>query len=348
MTQLSHQEVQRLSALVEQGYLTVRLHPTADLLLWNYTPKTQFERYWTPETMMCRGLITRSDGTIVAKPFCKFFNWEEYEGPLPLEAFTVTEKMDGSLGIVYFLEGTPYIATRGSFTSEQARRGTAILHRKYAHFPFQPQYTYLFEIIYPGNRIVVDYGDMEDVILLAVIETATGRELDISPTEYPFPVVKRYDGIKDLAQLKALEAENQEGFVIRFESGLRLKLKFATYKRLHRLLTQCTSRTIWELLRTEQSFDDLLQRVPDEFYTWVQQTRDELLAQFCAIETQSRTVVERVRDLPTRKEQAAIILQERSRAIMFLMLDGRDYKEAIWKLLYPPAERPFRIDEESV
>jgi RNA ligase len=144
-----------------------------------------------------------------------------------------------------------------------------------------------------------------------------------------------------------LEEANKEGFVIRFESGLRVKAKFADYVRLHKLLTQCTARTIWEALRTDQPLDDLLERVPDEFFQWVKQTRQDLLRQFSIIEAQCQTVLPRVKDLPSRKEQAAIIMQEYYRSIIFLMLDGKDYHEAIWKLLYPPALRPFKMDEEA-
>ncbi|MET9842806.1 hypothetical protein ABZZ01_34320, partial [Streptomyces virginiae] len=58
------------------------------------------------------------------------------------------------------------VASKGSFISAQAvwaqRRldgaDTAALH---------PGTTYLAEILYPQNRIVVDYGDRRDLVLLA-------------------------------------------------------------------------------------------------------------------------------------------------------------------------------------
>jgi RNA ligase len=52
-------DVANLQRLVDERYISVQKHPTLPLLIWNYTPKTQFENHWTPETMMCRGLITR-------------------------------------------------------------------------------------------------------------------------------------------------------------------------------------------------------------------------------------------------------------------------------------------------
>src|SRR3972149_3073306 len=116
--------------LVQQKYLSVQKHDKVDLLIWNYTPKAQFSRYWTDETMMARGLITDLEGNVIARPFRKFFNYSEHTGEdsklpsLPMETFEVFDKLDGSLGILYWRGETPYIATRGSFSSDQAIRGT--------------------------------------------------------------------------------------------------------------------------------------------------------------------------------------------------------------------------------
>lgn len=333
-----------------QGLLTARVHPSADLIIWNYTSQCQFMHAWDEVTLQARGLITKSDGTIVARPFRKFFNYEEYHDDLPLEPFKVTEKMDGSLGLLYFIDGVPFIATRGSFMSDQALRATKILQERYKDFAGSSQYTYLFEIVYPENRIVVDYGDMEDIILLAMIHTESGVECDIhDPTlidRWPFPIVNYYDGIADIAELRKREEANREGFVIRFESGLRLKVKFADYVRLHRILTQVNARVIWDLLRNNQAFDDLLERVPDEFYAWVAGVRDELLARYRVIEEECKALYEQVKDVSTRKEQAAMILNHREAvAAVFRMLDGKDYEEIIWKQLRPQASRPFKEDE---
>jgi RNA ligase len=353
---MSKANIDTLQQLVDQGYLTCRPHPTADLVIWNYTPKTQYEQYWTEETMMCRGLITKPDGTIVARPFRKFHNIEQHEGPIPLEPFTVTEKVDGSLAIMYFIDNKPYIATRGSFTSDQAIKANEILYSKYRGIAglFQSCYTYLLEILYPENRIVVNYGNTEDLVLLAIINTETGEELDIHSPDFIkfcgvdlFPIVKLYDGIKDINELKKLEEPNKEGFVIRFESGLRLKCKFESYIRLHKILTQCTSRTIWELLRNNQAFDDLLQKVPDEFYKWAQATKNNLQSQYDSIESYAQEVHSKVKDLPTRKEQATIVCKHPHSAVVFSMLDGKPYADTIWKQLRPQAEKPFKNEEET-
>ncbi|GCE22812.1 RNA ligase [Dictyobacter kobayashii] len=333
-----------------QGLITARPHPKHDLIIWNYTPKCQYEQAWDEVTMQARGLITEPDGNIIARPFRKFMNMEQHQGPLPLEPFKATEKMDGSLLIVCTYKGDRIVATRGSFTSEQAIKANEIIEKRYGNFEFSPAYTYLFEVIYPENRIVVNYGATEDIVLLAVIHTLSGEEKDIHHAQcvnsWPFPIVTYYDGIDDIATLKQLEEDNKEGFVIRFESGLRLKVKFSEYMRLHRLMTHINARIIWELLKNNESIEPLLDRVPDEFYAWVKQTSDNFHAQFRAIEQQCREDLNQVRDLPTRKEQAAIISTKQYRAVIFSMLDNKNYQDAIWKILYPSASRPFKVDEE--
>lgn len=165
-----------LKEMVAQKYVNVQKHPTADLYIYNYSATCQYDQMWNEVTLACRGLIRDGQGNVVARPFKKFFNYEQVPD-LPAENFIATEKMDGSLGILYFVGDTPFIATRGSFVSEQAQKATEILRTKYGHVVFNPEHTYLFEIVYKQNRIVVDYGDLEDLILLAVIETATGKEL---------------------------------------------------------------------------------------------------------------------------------------------------------------------------
>jgi RNA ligase len=337
-----------------QGLITARPHPTYDLIIWNYTPLCQYEHMWDDITLQARGLVTTSDGIVVARAFTKFFNLEEHQGPIPLEPFKVTEKLDGSLLIVARYQDNLIVATRGSFISEQSDRAREIVQQRYRNFAFLPHYTYLFEVIYPENRIVVDYGAMEDIVLLAVITTATGKEIDIHHPEtvvgidrWPFPVVKHYDGITDIDALRTLEEANKEGFVIHFASGLRLKVKFSEYVRLHRLMTKVNARVIWNLLKNQQPIDGLLDRVPDEFYTWVKHTVDDFHRQFRRIEEQCRRVVAQVKDLPTRKEQAAVIVRTCYPGIVFSMLDQKNYQDAIWKLLYPEASRPFKIDEDA-
>lgn len=328
-----------LDQLIENGYIKAKQHPTADLFIYNYTAKTQYERNWNEWTLRSRGLIMNEKREIVARPFAKFFNLGEMESQvIPNETFSVYDKLDGSLGILYWLEDEVFMATRGSFISEQAVKATEMLRSTYkeALAKLDRTNTYLFEIIYPENRIVVDYGSREELVLLGVVNNTTGEELDL--VDVGFPLVTAYNGINNIHELKAMEEDNREGFVIRFKSGLRIKVKFDEYQRIHRIVTSISSLDIWASLRDKKSFEEILERVPDEFYDWVRATERKITTDYRLVE---ETAKRELKEFPTMRETAAYTLSCQYPAVMFSMLKGKNYEPIIWKFIRPDHEKPF-------
>src|SRR5690606_7498150 len=96
---------------------------------------------------------------------------------------------------------------------------------------------YIFEVLYPANRIVVDYGNTNELRLLAVINNETGIDNWDEFNKYPFVKANEYPQYKSLSDLKDIPYNNDEGLVLVFPNGFRLKYKHEEYKRLHRLLT---------------------------------------------------------------------------------------------------------------
>ena len=333
--------LEALELLVSQKYINVQKHPNAELFLYNYTQNTQYESLWNEYTLMCRGLILDAKGEIVARPFTKFFNWEEHKNhEIPAEPFEVFEKMDGSLGILYWANDKPSIATRGSFTSEQAIWATTFLHQH-----FEPIFsslnrncTYLFEIIYPSNRIVVDYASKQDLVLLAVIETSTGKDLDL-PQDLGFTCVKKYDGLTDYQSLKLFQKDNFEGFVLKFQSGFRVKVKLEEYIRLHRIITNMSNVDIWKCLAEGRSFDEFLENVPDEFYQWVKATKVDLENKFKEIEALCKANFKVSED---RRTTAEYMSAQPYSPVLFKMLDDRPYDYIIWRLIRPTFQKAFK------
>ncbi len=331
--------------------ITARKHPSADLWIYNYSPVVQYEKRWDAVTMQCRGLILDVQYNTVARPFPKFFNIEEMPADaIPNELFEVYEKLDGSLGILYWLDNVPFIATRGSFMSEQAGRGTQMLHNRYAQAfaDLHRDRTYLFEIIYPQNKIVVNYGDREDLVLLAVIDNQTGQNYPLDDyTTLGFPVVKRFTGLLALDKLKTdadnPANDNSEGYVVRFVGGLRVKVKFAEYVRLHRIVTGVSNIAICEYLSQGRDFAEVLDRVPDELYDRVRQVQGHLLTRYAAIETECQTAFAAFDFAAeyTRKNVALYFQTQRYPAILFKMLDGGDYSAIIWKHIRPTFSKSF-------
>lgn len=360
-----------IAQLVEQGYVREVQHPEdPNLYLYNYTPQAQYEQCWTRDLLLCRGLIARDTGghrEVIARPFPKFFNWQELadeerdhnsmltkkpalhirdsydhtRGP-----WQVYEKMDGSLGIMYeFAPGDYRIATRGSFTSEQALWATEYLKAVMKDLPLQGL-TYLFEIIYPENRIVVDYGQNRGLVLLEVLSTVTGQQQIDGTFEDAFIRVK-YHGIKH--DIPTDQRENKEGYVLTNAEGFRVKVKHDEYVRLHKILTNTSSRTVWEYLSDpEKDFNELLDNVPDEFYDWVKQVKNDIEADYLHLETCIEQQMEPVSKDWDRREQANYIKYNvDNSAIGFLMLDGKDYSGLIWKLIKPERTLPFNSEQES-
>jgi RNA ligase len=338
-------DINELNKMIDEKLVIVQKHKKADYFIYNYGPKAQYERIWNEITLQCRGLILDSNYNVVARPFRKFFNLEEHtHDDIPKTSFEVYEKMDGSLGILYWIGDMPHIATRGSFESDQAIYATNILHNRYKYVipNLDKSKTYLFEIIYPENRIVVNYGNVDDLVLLAVIDKATGLDCELEPIG--FPIVKRYDGIQDISQLKKLEENNKEGFVVKFQNGFRLKVKFDDYVRLHRILTNVSSRTIWQHLVDGNDFAEILERVPDEFYDWVKETRINLERNYRLVEEESNKSFHRFfhwKMGDTRAEFAAYAKKQKYPAILFKMLDKKSYDNIIWKIIEPKYEKPF-------
>ena len=340
--EINFEEVRRF---VVDGYISARKHPTEQLWIYNYTPRCQYERKWTPETMQCRGLIADEQDRIVSRPFPKFFNLEELDGKIPSLPFAVYDKMDGSLCISYRGSGRLRLATRGSFESEQARWANEILLAKYADVALDTElFTYLFELIDPRNRIVVDYGKTSDLVLLAIIETVTGNERDIESSTLPFPHPRKYS-FQSLSEVVNHKDDEHEGFVLKFQTNERVKFKFEEYKRLHKILTQCSNKSIWESLRDGKPLDEIVERVPTEFRSWVVKTEADLLAQYHEIEC---LAAQEFTDFGDRKTNALHYKTcKSSPSILFNMLDGKKYDQIIWKMLRPKFAKPFREDADS-
>ena len=399
--------IEELNILYDEGLLHKQFHPTYPLIIWNYSPRVQYEKLWTPFLMMCRGLVTDFDGKIIARPFKKFFNYEEHKPEdIPNEDYVVYEKMDGSLGILFYYEyelseerryniwfnnnyetgmerffdpnnlpdyENPYyeptpkkrgewiLSTRGSFTSPQAIKGKEILGR-HDISAWRKDNTYLFEIIYPENRIVVDYKGEEKLVVLGAIHTETGNEVPDSSLfflqESGFELVMTYKTWGEGYDLLKEEiSKDREGYVIKFKNGFRMKIKGEEYVRLHKILTNISNKDIWEYLKDNKPFDELLERVPDEFNDWVKTTvRDLKYACYQLRETAGklhdgfRYGKFNDRDPePSKKEFAEFVNKQQKvlHSIMFAMWEKNNPKvdEIIWKLVKPKYSKPFKKDE---
>jgi RNA ligase len=374
----------QLAEMLDAGYVKRQYHPGDSAVIFNYTEKTQFENAWNDVTRHTRGLIVRG-GEIIARPWSKFYNHgQPGAADLDLTApVEVTDKMDGSLGILYPGPDGWAIATRGSFASPQAKHGTAVLRERYADFTPPAGVTVLFEIVYPANRIVLDYGTTDDLVLLGGVDIATGRTL--GPAEVPGwegPVTGTFQA-RTLAEALAMPPrDNAEGLVVRrLDTGGMVKIKQGDYLALHRILTWVTARVLWTYVAINECKDliekpkhwgtrlgldrnravEILQvgpdwlapltaQVPDEFHAWVRATIDGFHQQVADLR---RSLEE---ELPPLVAQAAgdrltlwnLVRDRPHYGALMLMHDGRDITTQLWRAVYPPPTKPWVDQLEDV
>ena len=107
-------------------------------------------------------MVVDEDGQIIARPLPFFFNLSKITGwdELQEKEYELYKKIDGSLIIMFHYKGTHIFCTRGSFCSDQALEAEEIFNKKYSDQEVMRECTYCFEIIYPENKIVVDYGEI--------------------------------------------------------------------------------------------------------------------------------------------------------------------------------------------
>jgi RNA ligase len=195
------------------------------------------------------------------------------------------------------------------------------------------------------NRIVVDYGDYEGLVLLGTFDK-NGKEYDIEMwREWGFDVVKKYDGIKDFKELKQMVKNDQEGFVVKFSNGDRVKVKGVEYLRLHKIMTNVTTTGVWEYLKNGEDVLELLKDVPDEFYKKIQNYARDLRYGYFQISERAGKLHDGFRygkygDVdpePTKKEFAEFVLKQQKvlHPVMFAMWDKKNYDEIIWNLIRP-------------
>lgn len=365
-------DVAILEKLIEDGYISRKKHNEYPLFILNYTPMAQYDPklIWGQEMNLSRGLIYHSETSeVIARPFPKFWNLnderhpETMEANLPSDVPVMLEKLDGSMGVLFAWDGLNHVATRGSFHSEQAQWATAWLRSRFPRLSLPQADTLISEVIYAENKIVVDY-DFEGLVILGSVSKETGRERSRSEMKdycraLDLPLVKEYR--KTLAEGLAENDKNREGYVVMYPStGLKVKVKFEEYCRLHRILTGMSVRSVWELLRDGQGatihgwLSD--ERMPEGFRAWVKGVMYSLIEQWEEVISAANKIYAYRPQLSqfmpykeSRKQMAMYFNNDENRkyaGLLFGLLDGKNIDLAVWKMVEPSGNATFKVDGE--
>lgn len=341
-----------LKEMIDKKYVDVSTDTKAHLMLFNYSPSCQFERVWNDVTMKCRGLIVDMiDHQIVARPYIKFFNYEELDPTsVPTCSFTISEKIDGSLGILYWVGDDARITTKGSFTSFQALHATEILNTKYANVlsSLDKGKTYLFEIVFPKDRHCIQYPGVDDIILTGVIDINTGEEED--PEDYCniFNVAKKYD-CDDWVNIRKIvdpDSKTKEGYVVKFNDAenTRIKLKYEEYWKLHYLKASISGKKIFKLVKDGDydSLNMLKSLVDEENEIMIDTMANSYSEQFEKVlttaidEFKNVDVVSYVGDDGSVKLDISTVNQCKSSTyphLMFMLVKGQDITKSCWDIV---------------
>lgn len=344
----------RLVKYHEDGRLRHSVHPGGALHVWCYSQATVYNQDWDDLTMLCRGLVTDSEGTVISRPFPKFFNWGQPLAPGPeitQGPFWAYDKADGTLIVVGLdADGETVVSTKGSFTTWHSEAAREMLQG----WKPTPGSTGIFEFIHPDNRIVIDYGDRAELILLGAVANEDGCD-HFTPENYAeetgwfgalaVPAAFRLQAILETVQ-NPENGPNREGFVLLWPNPTgpspRVKIKFAQYMHLHAVLSRLSNVAVWESL-SQGTFDTLLELVPDEMYDQVRQCADELNSTFRTVYGEAQIDAVFVKNqYGVRKDQAEWVLKNgRYPSITFKLLDGKSVNEMIWREIKPQRDQSW-------
>lgn len=348
----------KIEEQVALGNVISHRHKTLPLTIYNYSRTCQYDKAWNDITLKCRSLVLDDEGNIIANPLPKFFNIEEHiqeDGAYNFDInqnYEVFEKMDGSYIQLYFYEGQWIINSKGSFYSDHVGYAWEIIKEKYLERLnyIDKNFTYIFELLHPNTRIVCNYGQEKELYLLA-IRDKKGFELNLEFAEGCFNLVPSHKKLS-FEELKALNLQNKEGYVLKFKNGFRLKIKFADYIELHKIITNISSYDIYDFLKEGKDISILLENTPDEFDEWVHTKVAELKSEYDKIDFYSRKLFVElgdklgIRENYSKRDFAMLLLDmpdlpAYAKSILFNMFDKKDYSHIIWKFIKPDYEKPF-------
>lgn len=329
---------------VERGLVREVPHPSLPLTLYCYSKLCVIEGAWDEVTRACRGLVFDNDtGKPVNNPMPKFFNsTEDYEWP-DHDQFFLCEKLDGSMICVFKWEHRILTHTKGSWQHEFAYRAKMLLPRAVLDLINERGhgFTAVFEYLSPKSQMVVDYGEGEQLKLLAFRPLGDEWTSDVvaSWAEHMGVPCFQWHGVfrrNNILFLESIDMPGIEGWVLDFFGRGRLKIKTQWYVDRHRIVSAVTSKNIWELLRDDK-LDDIDHRIlpphlREKFHAEVKRLRDLLIEyRFAALEEARHAH----KTFDNRKAQALWITRNSPRKhLTFCALDHGDLDrlvEACWK-----------------
>jgi|GEM_PF-4960286 hypothetical protein len=334
-------DTDKLANYLKLGLVMRNKHPDLPLSLYCYGRRAVYDNIWDSVTKKCRGLIVENDtDKIIARPFEKFFAYEtegqEETYGRNVESIeklygppTITEKINGNLGIFWNYKGEWGIASKGSFSSVHAKwakewfQGNlsyGIINRP-SNFVWPIGYTPIFEMICQDIQPHCITYPADGLVLLALINKETGEELNYKDMlDYALlngiSVTARYCiPLKDAIEI---DRPGHEGYVATYaipvHAPLKLKIKHPSF------LT--TRKKFYEDIELAK----LNLPVIDDMYEAVRKHSAELVKR-ALVEFTLRKEFAEFFNLPENKVYAPVCF-----AMMDTGISGK-HQDAIWRVV---------------
>lgn len=297
----------------------VSVMQSSNLVVLKYRPEVTFYDLWNEFYMEVRGVvIDLYEMKLVSAPYRKFFNLNEkpitdIDRVLKLMSkankVIIKNKEDGSMISCSKYKDDLVVSTPGSLDSDQAIWSKKFLNEHYPDLvtKMPSDLTFIFEAIYPDNRIVVDYKGKENLILTNIRNNLTGRLLSEElveqyAKEYNFQIPeKETTGLLELMERakdrELYPASEKEGwvFVIKSEDEeLLFKLKCDDYCELHKIMAFASSPKIIFNAIKEGNIDDMLSKIPKEFKDIPLKVANIVYNHIYKVETEVKNILDKI------------------------------------------------------
>jgi RNA ligase len=235
-----------------------------------------------------RGLKFDRHGSLIGRPFHKFFNLGEKPHTMPdaldwSQPVVVETKHDGSMIHPVLLNGQIVPMTRKGDTE------VALQAFDECDVPYEEMHRYLvngftpiYEFVSPANQIVVPY-EKPELRLLAVRHIITGTYVGHAGHKNTREILDG-DFCRDSFVSKIRDLKGEEGVVLVWPNGHRVKIKAEEYVALHRNIDTAASESRLLEVILSGNLDDLIPLLSEARAAWVREFADQVLAAI-AVET---------------------------------------------------------------
>lgn len=315
-----------------------------NLSIFKYGRGCTYDFKWNDINMRCRGIVfDMLTGNIVARPFDKFFNIGEHPSVSAdiirekKQPFIATSKLDGTMVSIFHYNGLWHTATPGSLESDQAKWALDYL-KHYDLNSWPKDQTYVCEMIAGWDRKVISY-DFEGLVLLSAFKN-TWEQIEIGRNELAqysieskMPLVAEYN-INDIIGHQIPNGE--EGYVICYNDGLRVKIKGEWYTTSHKFLDNISISNVVSIVKGDSAVS--LDNIPLHILAIFDDLRILINLKFLQINEQVEKWWPHIPNATNQdfKESALYIkanVPKELHSIMFAKMRGKEYSHIIWDLV---------------